>query len=271
MVYADPVDVELASGEFYDRLSVPFYLSPDKLAGDYSPVRFERELRLFTTHCRGGAVLDVGCSTGGFLFQLTNRHPGSYAVTGTDVAGAALDYAASHGIAVVHTPFLESDFDGRRFDAITFWAVMEHLIEPAKFLRHAVSLLKPGGYCFVLVPNLKSLAVRLLGRKYRYIMPDHVNYFASATLAKFVAAEADLKIVQSGSSHFNPLVILKDLRGSAERVGDAARAGLLKRTNAYKQNPWLAPAKWLYSATERALRFAGLADNLFVVLRKKLP
>src|SRR5262245_51039957 len=70
MIYADPVEPELASGRFYDRLSVPFYLSPDKLQSDYAAVRFERELRLFRSYTRSGTVLDVGCSTGGFLFQL---------------------------------------------------------------------------------------------------------------------------------------------------------------------------------------------------------
>ena len=45
--YANPVEEELASGKFYDRLGVPFYLSPNKLEGDYSPVRFNREMAYF--------------------------------------------------------------------------------------------------------------------------------------------------------------------------------------------------------------------------------
>ncbi len=71
MVYADPVPEDLASGEFYDQLATPFYLSDDKLAGDYSPVRFERELKLFRKFCTSGRVLDVGCSAGAFLYQLS--------------------------------------------------------------------------------------------------------------------------------------------------------------------------------------------------------
>src|SRR6266511_3230345 len=63
MVYANPVEAELASGKFYDRLGMAFYLSPDKLEGDYAPVRFERELRLVRRFCQAGDVLDVGCST----------------------------------------------------------------------------------------------------------------------------------------------------------------------------------------------------------------
>ena len=269
MVYADPVEPDLASGEFYDRLSLPFYLSPDKLKSDYAPTRFEREVRLFRAFCRQGAVLDVGCSTGAFLFQLKTRFPGAYTVTGTDVAGAALDYAESRGIEVIRRSFVDHDFGCRRFDAVTFWAVIEHLVQPGQFLGKAAAILKPGGHCIILVPNMKSLAVRLLGARYRYIMPDHVNYFTAETLRRFTAREAALEIVRLTQSHFNPLVILKDFRGRPERVADEARARLLKRTTALKENPFLRPAGWVYSKTERLLIGMGLADNLAVVLRKK--
>src|SRR6478735_8710845 len=70
MLYVNPVPARFASGEYYDAEGADYYLSPAKLESDYAPVRFERELRLFRRHCRRGAVLDVGCSSGAFLYQL---------------------------------------------------------------------------------------------------------------------------------------------------------------------------------------------------------
>jgi len=268
MVYANPVDAELASGKFYDRLGTPFYLSPDKLESDYAPVRFERELQLFRNYCPAGYVLDVGCSTGAFLYQLKARHPKDYRPVGTDVTSAALDHAEQKGIEVIRGSFLDHNFGMTRFDAITFWAVMEHLVHPKKFLAKAALILKPGGCCFVLVPNLRSLAVRLLGVKYRYLMPDHVNCFTATTLKQFGRTELSLEVVTQGSSHFNPLVIVQDFRGGEQRVSDEARAQLLKRTTAYKQNPWLKPMKLFYAGTEKILSTMNLADNLYLVLRK---
>ena len=266
MVYADPVSQELAAGSFYQGQT--HSLSPDKLASDYAPVRFERELRIFRRHCRGGDVLDVGCSTGAFLFQLKVRWPNVYSVLGTDLASAALDHAESRGVPVLRRPFLDFDIGERAFDAVTFWAVVEHLFKPKEFLCQAGALLKPGGCCFMLVPNLKSLAVRLLGAKYRYVMPDHLNYFTAETFKAFASAQRDLRIIEGGSTHFNPLVILQDYRGGADRVPDAERARLLQRTTAWKQTGWLAPVKALYAGVERALGSVNLADNLFLVLRK---
>jgi len=89
LLYLENIAPQFASGQHYD--SSDYHLWPDKLASDYSPVRFERELRIFREFCPGGEVLDVGCSTGAFLFQLQRRFPRTYSVTGVDVANAPLE------------------------------------------------------------------------------------------------------------------------------------------------------------------------------------
>lgn len=268
MVYANPVAAELATGSFYDEKGESFYLSADKLEADYASVRFERELKIFRRFCKSGQVLDVGCSTGAFLFQLKERFAGDYAVTGTDVTSAAVCYAESRGISVVRESFLDLDEGKEAYDAITFWAVIEHLVEPRAFLEKAARMLRPGGHCFVLVPNLASLAVRVAGAKYRYIMPDHVNYFTPRTLVDFARRIPEMKVCFLTATHFNPVVILKDWRGGMERVPDAERAQLLKRTTAWKQNPLLKPLRWAYAGAEMILARAHLADNLCVVMEK---
>jgi 2-polyprenyl-3-methyl-5-hydroxy-6-metoxy-1,4-benzoquinol methylase len=266
MVYVPEVAAEYASGKYYDQIGENYYLSPDKLESDYAPVRFERELRLFRRHCPAGDVLDVGCSSGAFLYQLKQRFAADYDVLGTDASGPALDYAANRGIAVVRGDFLPQPFAGKRFDAVTFWAVLEHLAEPQAFIEKAWSILKPGGLCFVLVPNLRSLAVRLLGARYRYIYPQHLNYFSQGTLVRL--CEKRFAPVEIRTTHFNPIVIWQDWRRSGAEVSNPERGQLLRRTTAYKQNPWLAPVKLVYRVTEGVLGRLGLADNLAVAFRK---
>jgi 2-polyprenyl-3-methyl-5-hydroxy-6-metoxy-1,4-benzoquinol methylase len=267
MIYANPVPAELASGQYYDRAGTDYYLSPAKLESDYAAVRFERELRLFRRHCAKGTVLDVGCSSGAFLFQLNRRFPGCYEILGTDVSGAPLDYAESRGVPVLRGAFPEQEFGGKRFDAVTCWAVIEHLVEPNQFLEKAWSILKPEGRCFVLVPNMRSLAARLLGVRYRYIYAQHLNYFTSATLTRLV--DSRFSVIACRFTHFNPLVIWQDWRSGGKEVPNRERAELLKRTTAYKQSPILRPVKALYRIIERALGELGLADNLVLVLRRK--
>jgi len=266
MIYANPVPSEYLMGQYYDQTGADYYLSPAKLEGDYSPVRFERELKIFRSYCQGGAVLDVGCSSGAFLYQLKERFAGSYQKIGTDASGPALDYAQSRGIKVVRGDFLEEDFGGRTFDAITLWAVLEHLGHPRAFLEKAASLLKTGGHCFVLVPNMESLAARTLGMRYRYIYPQHLNYFTRRTLTRLVSK--DFTIIHKGSTHFNPIILLQDWKKGKREVSNAERGALLQRTTAYKQHPLFGPLRWLYRLAEKALGSLNLADNLVFVLRR---
>src|SRR5580692_8329450 len=109
MIYTNPVAADLASGEFYDQTGSG-YLSPEKLESDYSDVRFERELQLFRKYCSSGAVLDVGCSSGAFLYQLNKRFPGDYQILGTDASGPPLEHAAKMGVLVIKENFLTHSF-----------------------------------------------------------------------------------------------------------------------------------------------------------------
>ena len=263
MVYANPVLSEMASGAFYDQDAAKYYLSPAKLESDYSPVRFEREKRIFRRFCKSGRVLDVGCSSGAFLYQLQQQFPGDYECLGTDASGAPLDYAEGRGVRVFRGDFLKMRGGTSQFDAVTFWAVLEHLLDPKAFLKCAYDLLRPGGYCFVLVPNIESLAFRLLREKYRYVLWQHFNYFSSVTLRK-IASDFDLRSMSS--SHLNPIVMLQDAKG--RDVSDSERATLLQKTTRYKQSVALKPLKCIYSGVEALLAPLLVNDNLIAVLQK---
>jgi 2-polyprenyl-3-methyl-5-hydroxy-6-metoxy-1,4-benzoquinol methylase len=268
MVYVNPVQHKMASGEFYYTEGADYYLSPAKLASDYADVRFERELRQLRQFCPRGSVLDVGCGSGGFLFQLKKRWQGDYDILGTDVSDGPLDYAESQGVPVLRGNFLEQDFGGQKFDAVTLWAVAEHLAEPNKFLAQIHAALKPGGVCFVLVPNLRSLAVRLLGGKYRYVYAQHLNYFSAATLGR-LGGRVGFEVVATRYTHFNPVVIWQDWRGRGRDVSNAERGELLKQTTALKQKLWMKPVKLFYGLTEQVLGSVGLADNVVLVFQKR--
>jgi 2-polyprenyl-3-methyl-5-hydroxy-6-metoxy-1,4-benzoquinol methylase len=268
MVFAANAEKEFKDGRFYETEGSEFYASKDKLAGDYSPVRYAREIRVLRKFCRRGRILDVGCSTGGFLYRLGECFRNDYKVIGTDVATGALDVAEKKGVPVLRENFFALA-GSEQFQAITFWAVLEHVAEPAEFLRKARELLSEGGYCFVLVPNLRSLAVRLLGAKYRYILPQHLNYFSRATLRRLVE-KSGFEVVLSTTTHFNPMVIVQDFRSKgAAFVPDKDRASLLVRTNSLKSNPLLLPVRWAYGVLERVLGALGLADNVLIVCRKR--
>jgi 2-polyprenyl-3-methyl-5-hydroxy-6-metoxy-1,4-benzoquinol methylase len=267
-VFASVLPPSFADATFYETEGSNFYVSEDKLQGDYAPVRYAREIRLLRNFVAKGRVLDVGCSTGGFLYHLNQAAPGFYTTYGTDVAHGALDYAESRGVTVIRESFLNTAFPEREFDAISFWAVLEHVPNPRAFLERARELLAPGGNCFVLVPNIESLATRILGARYRYILPQHLNYFSTRTLERLAVA-CGFKVISRITTHFNPLVIARDFISRGEIASDQKRAELLVRTNALKANPLLTPLRALYNTVEKVLGAARLADNIVLMLVKE--
>ena len=123
------------------------------------------------------------------------------------------------------------------------------------------------------MPSWESLALRVLGGRYRYVMPEHLNYFTSATLQRLLQnperAGGAWALVALTTTHFNPVVIWQDLRRRpGELVPDADRARLLQKTNRLKNNPLLRPVRWAYGAAEWMLGGLGLADNLVAVIQR---
>ncbi len=266
MIFCPDSPEEFIDARFYETTGSAFYASDDKLAGDYSPVRYTREIALLRRFCPSGRVLDVGCSTGGFLYHLRERFPRDFEVLGTDVASGALAVAESKGVPVLREDFFSLRKPPGGFDAITFWAVLEHVSRPVDFLRKAHELLAPDGHCFVLVPNIQSLAVKILGSKYRYILPQHLNYFSPDTLRSLVK-KYGFRTVLTTTTHFNPVVILQDWHSRGQLVADRDRAALLVKTNALKSNPLLWPLRACYATAEGVLAWTGLADNVVIVTR----
>jgi predicted SAM-dependent methyltransferase len=71
-----------------------------------------------------------------------------------------------------------ADLGDQKFDAITVWDVMEHVVDPTKIMKTCRELLKPGGCLFVNVPDLDSLQAILLGKRWPLLLPEHLTYDA---------------------------------------------------------------------------------------------
>lgn len=132
-------------------------------------------------------LLDVGCGNGEFL--AVARDAGYHGV-GVDVSAAAGELCRQRGLEA-HVGDVRSDqviAADRRFELITFWDVVEHLPDPASFLRRARDLLAPGGHVLIKTPRTSTTTVavsaavpRLAGALLQ--APSHIQYFQQDGLA----------------------------------------------------------------------------------------
>ncbi len=116
-------------------------------------------------------VLDVGCGAGLAAEALARL---GHDVLGLDAAGEAVAAARVHaegqGLPLSYRVGTAEELvaEGQRFPVVTALEVIEHVADPAAFLRLLGRLVEPGGLLFVSTINrtLRSLAVAKLGAEY---------------------------------------------------------------------------------------------------------
>jgi 2-polyprenyl-3-methyl-5-hydroxy-6-metoxy-1,4-benzoquinol methylase len=140
--------------------------------------------RQFFRHVRvpadGGRILDIGCSTGVFLAEARRR--GWRHVEGIEISQSAAAFARRLLKCEIHEQPLESaKIADAQFDAVTVYEVIEHLPNPAAFLREIARVLRPAGTVTLSTPNWESIWERACRDVHR-APPYHLNYFTPRTI-----------------------------------------------------------------------------------------
>ena len=69
-------------------------------------------------------------------------------------------------------------------DAIANFEVLEHLFDPAAFLKWAFGLLQPGGILFLTCPNIAGFETLILKERSETVDHEHLNLFNPQSLAR---------------------------------------------------------------------------------------
>jgi len=168
----------------------------------------------------GKTALDVGCGAGLLAEPLTRL---GASVTGLDAAPelivAARDHAAAMGLAIEYRAGELAALTGE-YDLVTCMEVIEHVADPAAFVRDLATRLAPGGLLIMSTPNAtgwsKLLTITLaegLGRVPRGTH-DFAKFIAPDRL-KSLLADAGLYCIDVEGIAFSPtrgLHLSEDLR-----------------------------------------------------------
>jgi 2-polyprenyl-3-methyl-5-hydroxy-6-metoxy-1,4-benzoquinol methylase len=123
-----------------------------------------------------GKVLDVGCGAGDFLLIAKNR---GWEVTGVELSPGLFNICERKKYNVINSSFEDVDFPDHSFDLLTFWDVIEHVIDPVYCVMKAKRMLSSGGIAIFCTPNEDSLLAKIGLALYK-VSASHYIYPALA-------------------------------------------------------------------------------------------
>lgn len=186
-------------------------------------------------HAPPGRLLDVGCCTGVFSALARERR---WEVCGVEASRWAADYARTVlGLQVVEGEFTRASFGERSFDVVTMWDVLEHFADPTAALGAAHRVLAPRGFLWLTTIDIGSLAARLLGRYWWWLMEMHLYYFTRDSLTRLLRT-AGFEVVET--RRHTRYVTLRYL-GRRIREGFGRPDGARTRSGDEPGRPWLVP------------------------------
>ena len=185
MVYVSPVLKEKNLHFFYqDEDSYMRVLANEsQLAMD--EIKFQYGLDLIEEYVPlKGNLLDIGCGPGIFLNLARERN---WHVQGIEFNSWCVQHLKELSIGVIDVPIKEAMLPQGFYNCVTMWTVLEHIVKPGDLLTEIHRILAPDGIILILVPNVDSLANRILHEKSTtFSGKTHVNLFNATSLSRLL-------------------------------------------------------------------------------------
>ena len=148
-------NISLPEVDLHDKITQAYYGE----LGEQLMRQTQKRIHWICSHVEGDDVLDVGCSQG--IVPILLGREGKR-VLGIDISKKAIEFANAalekeeedvrEHVVFERGNFLKYDFTEKKFDTIIIAEVLEHLLNPEKFIEKSFSLLQGNGKLIVTVP-----------------------------------------------------------------------------------------------------------------------
>lgn len=143
----------------------------------------------------GRSLLDIGAYIGVFVEEAQKSGWHAMGVEPSDWAAAE---AQKQGLDIIIGTQDAPELQGKTFDVVTMWDVIEHVDGPSEEMAKAYHLLKPGGWLVLHTMDIDSLTAKLMGSRWPWFMDMHLHYFSQKSMAKMLEKNG-YEVVWSGA------------------------------------------------------------------------
>ena len=160
---------------FYEQLQVhDWYYQDEKPEYPYAAALVED----------GSSVLEVGCGKGAFRAWL----PAGVEFTGLEFNDEAVRKAREAGLNVLKQPVEEHVAEGKRYDVVCAFQVLEHVVDPRSFFHACAQALNPGGKLIIAVPAQDSF-LSIAANSPLNMPPHHLTRWTDRALTNLARRE----------------------------------------------------------------------------------
>ncbi len=188
LVFLEPKKENL--GDFYNRNYRKLYTPilnkacPSReIFNIYLPFQQKRIARfkhLLNEHSR---ILEIGCSTGHFLYAV-KKHVKE--CVGIEINAKNAAFARKKcKVKVFSSPLKDTSLPKNYFDVIFLFETLEHMNDPIELLKTAAGFIKPQGSICIQVPNRRDALLSMYKLKSYanfYYREPHIYYFSAQSL-----------------------------------------------------------------------------------------
>ena len=172
--------------EYFDRIA----FLPDEESENASKVnRISTNLKDFLN--KKGKIMDIGCGGGVFLHTFLSKTSG-WTAHGIEPTVAFAELAARRLKSDIKTGNYERGICGKNFDLVILNHVLEHTLDPKKFLEDILDDIKPGGYLYLECPHESDF--QILPSDHDRFKMQHNWYFGVESF-RLLAINAGFEIV----------------------------------------------------------------------------
>ena len=164
----------------YERVIETYFDSDEN---DPRYVQFYRQLeQLAKQHVSGRAILDVGCGEGVFLSTISDE----WRKQGLEPSASGADLAKRKNLDVTRAT-LDTSSQQYAADLISALDVIEHVIDPHRFVESLKRHLRPGGVVLLLTGDADSYPAKVAGSRWSYLRwCGHISVFSRSGLCKLL-------------------------------------------------------------------------------------
>ena len=168
----------------------------------------DRIARIEAFHPHPRTWLDVGCGGGGLLRCAARS---GYTVEGIELSASGRRVAQDLSVMVHDEPLAQcaTNLQAGVYGVISYFHVLEHVIDPLDEVRTAANRLAPDGVLAVEVPHFDTLPWKIRRHRHRHFYRGHRSYFNTRSLNTLMGRAAlDVMAVHRGVPHYVSLAWL---------------------------------------------------------------